>query len=181
MTPLPPTPTGFPSSFLLPLPTALGPAWPRPRVRRLMAEMENVQKRMTLNQQLRNGIMMTPKDLRQSRFDALVKEYRGMEAELGRVMEAFKKMPATKEQFKRPDALLSECCDAYTKEEDGIRCVECGDICSGYMRLHREDWAAEWKQAEEDALKEVEAQKKDAEPPPAPVQPKGLTPGWLIQ
>ena len=181
----------FPSSYLLSLQTALGPAWPRPRVRRVMENLENVQKRMTLNKQLRDGIMYTPKNMRQERFDGLVSEFKAMERELDRLMKMFERMPATKEQFKRPDVDLSVCHDAYIKPlttdlsgpqlaKDTFVCVECGEFCETYKRLEREDWNKDYADALQDEQDEVQKKADEEVPIKKPAAPSGIQGGYLI-
>ncbi len=188
----------LPKSYLDPLQTALGQAWPRPRVRRIMEDLENVQKRLGENQMKRNGIMKTPKDVRQERWDMWTKECTMLERELDRILEQFKKTPATKEQFKRPTAQLSECCDAYTTlsvavTEEGIpedeqptskyKCAECGRSCITYVRMEREDWEKEYKEVQLERKKEAEAQlqdKKNIENPKSPPPVDPMRGGYLI-
>lgn len=153
--------TSFPDTYLTPLTTALGPAWPRPRVRRIMEDLENVQKRMMVNQQMRGGITMTPKDKRQARWKVLVDESVLLEQEMNRLLESFKNYPAAKEQFKRPDAELSDCCDQYVSGDGEVKCNDCGRPCKTYTRLEREDWNKEYADAMNDRKVEAEKQVKD--------------------
>lgn len=194
----PPAQLGFPDTYLQPLRTALGNAWPRPRVRRIMEELDNVQKRMTALQLRMNGINRKPKKDRQAIWMQWQEEMKMLELELQRLMTQFQQFPVSKEQFKRPDAELSECCDAYVHdiiedegqptEKRGWKCVDCGNFCKTYKRLDREEWAKEYREAMADAKAENEQQMKDHQhleeikkgiaEKNAPAS--GLQGGWLI-
>lgn len=162
----------LPPEFTQPMMTALGQAWPRPRTRMALAGIETVQKRMAELRMRMDGVHRngTRKEEKQALWKTMQQEGIAMERELDSLMKKLSKSPATKEQFKRPNVDLSECCDAYTKsEQDGpdnetgyhkvkFTCVECGRVCMAYQRLDREDWEKEYQEClkEEEQEREME-------------------------
>ena len=148
--------TSLPPEFFQPLQTALGMAWPRPRLRLILSGIENVQKRMAELRMRMDGVrqIQIPKEQKMQRWELLRTEGIALDQELNVLMSALQKNPATKEQFKRPNVVLSQCCDAYTNSSTDMneerevkmkwKCVECGRQCMTYIRSEREDWQKEY-------------------------------------
>lgn len=165
----------LPPEFLQPMMTALGQAWPRPRTRLCLSGIENVQKRMAEHRMVMNGIpyLKVDRALKEQKWKEAHQKGVAMERELQGYMDKLSRYPATKEQFKRPNVELSECCDSYVREgaPDQWNCAECGRVCMTYIRFEREDWEKEYKEcmaAEEEERKAALEEVKKAPPPPKP-------------
>lgn len=122
---------GFPPSYLTAIQTPHGLAYPPPRIRLLIDDIENVQKRIA-NVQMqahpeRLSRVYGKKSEREERFKELQAEYALLTRELTLTMKKLSEFPAGPEQFIPP------------MEE-----------VKGMKRVNREDWAGEFRAAIEE-------------------------------
>lgn len=155
------TPTeslGFPRDFLLPLQTAVGPVYPPPKLRKLLEDLDNVQKRMAQTKMFANPERLQrvypKKALREETLKKLREEFNEQQKELEALQERLQRMPLQPEHMMHPQWFISYCCKAATRPKDGddpvdvgraYTCMKCGRDCSAYRRMEKEDWKAEYQ------------------------------------
>ena len=154
---MPPTPPpytfeqlGFPPQYLIPIQTPHGLAWPGPKIRVLLDDIENIQKRMVNIRVQANPLRLKqvlPKNKRAPEYERLKAQFALLQNEMGAATDRLAKFPASKEQFIAPMEIPIE----------------------GMPRVIKEHWVTEYKDAMEersDLLKEAAEENENPTPPP---------------
>lgn len=148
----------FPKELLIPITTAMGKMYPRPRTRFLLEDLQSTQKRIAYIQEVaipnirRNA---SSKKQAEQRYEMFKKEFRDLRLEEEEILGKLKKNPITPEQMMPPDADITYCCKAIPGlHDDKLWCPHCGKEAVLYKRLNKEDWGAEYRSAMEDREKD---------------------------
>lgn len=144
---------GFPLAYLSPISTPHGLAYPGPRIRLILDDIENVQKRMASVQVLahpeRLKRVFSKKKEREEEFARLKTEHAELQKEMNALMTLLGKFEATPEQFMPP-----------TQE---IRKYGSGGPSTS--RIVQEKWAEQYKTAMQERSERLKtiAEANDAE------------------
>lgn len=129
----PPEDLGFPSEYLNPLMTEKGPTYPPPKVRLLLDDVENIQKRSVIEQQRGHPDRLRKaypnKEERELAYNKAKKAYGKLQAELETVLRTLSNVPFTKEQLIAPRDLI-------------MKYITSGPLVERHIA---EDWAGQYK------------------------------------